>query len=145
MLHFRLNGSTFRIIAAFGLLVLLASVGALPAEARSTNGESRAVPRLYEPGETVDPAAGPSVKFRWGAESMVGDTHQHDDFRLFKGNQAYANAMIHHVQVPPGQGWTEVPSDLVREPGIYCWTVKRVGVRGRTRDAFSVFKVKGKS
>lgn len=116
-----------------------------PAEARGDrDGRRSAAPRLIEPGETVDPSV-PAVRFRWTADAMPGDTHRYDDFRLFRGNQAFSGSMVHDAEVPPGQGWIEVPSDFVKEPGIYCWTVRRVGARQRSREAFSVFKVEGRS
>lgn len=117
---------------------------AAPAEARSgRGGRSSAIPRLFEPGERVSPAAEGAVKFRWSAEGIAGDTHRYDEFRLFRGNQAYADSIIHDADVPPGQGWIEIPSEFVAKPGVYCWTVKRIGVNSKTREAFSVFKVEG--
>lgn len=130
------------------LLLIGASFGAsgIPAvaEARSDrNGKRSVAPRLIEPSETVDPSA-PSVRFRWTADSMPGDTHRYDDFRLFRGHQPYGNALIHDAEVPPGQGWIEIPSDFVKEPGVYSWSVRRVGVRQKSREAFSVFKVEAR-
>lgn len=135
-----------RAAAFLAALVLTAGIAAPSAEAGANRaGKSNAVPRLYEPGETVRPAAGAPVKFRWSAEGIAGDDHRYDDFRLFRGNQAFADAMIHDAEVQPGQGWIEIPSEFLNEPGVYCWTVRRIGSKLKTREAFSVFRVEGAS
>lgn len=128
--------------AALTGLALVLAVAAAPAEAvANRRGKPLPAPQLFEPGETVDPSAAPAVRFRWSPDRMRGDHHRHDEFRLFRGNQAFADALIRGAEVPPGQGQIQIPSEFVREPGTYCWTVRRVGVQSRTREAFSVFKV----
>lgn len=131
-----------KFLAAAVAATVIGAIGVMPVEARyGSSGASREVPKLLEPHETVQPQGSATVKFRWSGESMPGDTHRYDDLRIFRGNQAYADAMIFSKEVTPGQGWAEVPSDLLSQPGVYCWTVKRVGVRSKSRNAFSVFKV----
>ncbi len=139
-----MNAVKLKKIAAASLaaLIVWSAAGAVQAEAGiNRGGRAGAAPRLYEPGEKVQPVKDAAVKFRWSVEGIAGDDHRYDDFRLFRGNQAYADAMIHDAQVRPGQGWIEIPSEFLSEPGTYCWTVRRVGHRLKTREAFSVFKV----
>ncbi|MBP9733499.1 MAG: hypothetical protein KBD07_03890 [Candidatus Omnitrophica bacterium] len=107
-------------------------------------GASNRAPKLYEPHETVTLRSdGAGVPFRWGASGLRGDAHLHDEFRVFKGNQAYADSMIFDEQVPAGKGSIEVPATVFAEPGVYCWTVRQIGSRDKSRKAFSVFKVHG--
>jgi hypothetical protein len=107
-------------------------------------GFANRAPKLLEPHESLTfPADGGPARFRWSMAGMRGDSHQYDQLRIFKGNQAYADAMIHEQRVEPGTGTARVPASVFAEPGIYCWTVRQVGSKDKSREAFSVFKVGG--
>lgn len=129
------------VLAAAAVSVLAGAAGV--ASATAQRGTANKAPRLNEPHETVVIASADAapVRFRWTAVSMRGDAHMHDELRIFRGNQAYADSMIHDVEVPAGQGTAEVPASVLSEPGVYSWTVRQVGTKDKSRKAFSVFKV----
>lgn len=138
------TGHSFRrpVFLAAAIVAAAVALAGSVSDASTQRGAVNRAPRLYEPLETVArPAAGDPVRFRWSAGALRGDAHLYDEFRVFKGNQAYADSMIFNERVPAGQAAASVPAPLFSEPGVYCWTVKHIGSRTKSREAFSIFKV----
>ncbi len=136
-----------KMTVAVSVVCLLAAAAAPAGHALTRQrGVVNRAPKLLEPHESLTfPAGGGPARFRWSMAGMRGDSHQHDQLRIFKGNQAYADAMIHEQQVEPGTGSASVPASVFSVPGTYCWTVRQIGSRDKSREAFSVFKVGGAS
>lgn len=133
-------------VAALAVCLLAAAAAPACHALTRQRGVVNRAPKLLEPHESLAiPADGGPARFRWSMAGMRGDSHQHDQLRIFRGNQAYADAMIHEQKVEPGTGSASVPASVFSEPGIYCWTVRQIGAREKSREAFSVFKVGGTS
>jgi|APTNR8051073442_1049403.scaffolds.fasta_scaffold98851_2 hypothetical protein len=141
------HASILRLAVVVSIVGLSAAAAAPVCHALTRQrGVVNRAPKLLEPHESLTvPADGSPARFRWNMAGMRGDSHQFDQFRVFKGNQAYADAMVHEQRVEPGTGAAEVPASVFAEPGTYCWTVRQVGSRDKSREAFSVFKVGGTS
>jgi hypothetical protein len=103
--------------------------------------DSPSSPTLISPvTEDVNLTGKDSLEFKWapGNATMIS----YYDFRLYKGYNTVASALILKKEVPGGLESTEIKSDTLEVNQVYTWVLRVVSLGGEKSDkAYDSFKI----
>jgi hypothetical protein len=132
-------------------VIIPATIGSmshvLSAQSLSTRtdiGESGLVPppRLIEPAtDIVDIDGKQSLEFKWSPHEGDPAKREYYDFRLYKGGQAFAAALIYKARIPRNAWCIYVKADLFETGAIYTCALRQVYAGLKSRRTFQTFKV----